>query len=373
MGFEDKIPTIAMIGCQILYSAVALSGRAVLLDGLSSKVFVVYRQCFAFFLIAPLAFFSRRGKREYGLGWKSFGMISLLSFIGVTVNQNMYYEGLQLGTSSAASSITNLVPAITFIMAYTFGLEEVNWRSLRSGAKVVGTIVCVCGAAAMALLKGPKLLINPTITNLSLHPKHNLFLLSYGQEDTWLLGCSYLFGSTFCWSLWLILQVHLSASYSDHIASTAWICLIAAVQSAIWTFMVEPDMNVWKLTSSFQLFSCFFAGLASAATLYGQAWCTTRRGPLFAALFNPLSTLIVTTIACIFMQEQLYFGGLMGGMIVIIGLYIVLWGKATEHQVMNNEENDSSSQLTSDIICNCSENGLEDPLLSKKDPTNLDV
>ncbi|XP_051143242.1 WAT1-related protein At4g30420-like [Andrographis paniculata] len=359
MGFfEQQIPTTAMIGCQILYSAVALSGRAVLLDGLSSKVFVVYRQCFAFFLIAPLAFFSRREKKECGLGWRSLGMISLLSFIGVTVNQNMYYSGLYLATSSAASSITNLVPALTFILAYTFGLEKVNWRSVRSGAKVVGTVLCVGGAAAMALLKGPKLL-NTT---------NNFLLLLSGPEDTWLLGCSFLFGSAFCWSLWLILQAHVSGWYPDHLALTAWMCLIAAVQSAIWTVLVEPDLSVWKLTSPFQLFSCFFAGLTSAVTFFGQAWCTSRRGPLFAALFNPLCTVIVTIIASIFMHEELYSGGLMGGLVVILGLYIVLWGKAKENTATDGEEDDIA-QLKSDetdILEYAVTIDLEEPFLSEK-------
>jgi hypothetical protein len=44
----------------------------------------------------------------------------------------------------------------------------------------------------MALLRGPKLL--------------NTTIFESGGED-WLLGCLLIFASTFCWSIWLILQV----------------------------------------------------------------------------------------------------------------------------------------------------------------------
>ena len=50
----------------------------------------------------------------------------------------------------------------------------------------------------MALLRGPKLL------NAQILPEKSFF----GSEgEHWLLGCLFLIGSAFCWSLWLILQV----------------------------------------------------------------------------------------------------------------------------------------------------------------------
>ncbi|GFP85495.1 wat1-related protein at4g30420 [Phtheirospermum japonicum] len=291
-----------MVACQFMYAGVNLSGRAALVQGMSSRVFVVYRQCIAFLLIAPLAFFLRRGTlKECCLGWKSFWLIFLLSFIGVTLNQNMYYEGLYLANSTAASALGNLIPAITFVMAYTLGLERVKLRSLRSMAKVIGTVVCVSGAAGMALFKGPKLL------NMEFMPRNSIFLGSNGH-DTWLLGCLFLFGNAFCWALWLILQVHVSACYPDHLSLTAWMCLMSAVQSGIFTLIVEPNAKSWILDSPFQILCCLYVGLASAVTFFGQTWSIAVRGPVFCAMFNPLNTVIVTVFACIFLHEELYIG-----------------------------------------------------------------
>lgn len=77
-------------------------------------------------------------------------------------------------------------------------LERVNFGSLGSISKIIGTVLCVAGAVSMALLRGPKLL------NAELQPANSV--LGSGGEN-WLLGCLFLFGSSCCWSLWLILQV----------------------------------------------------------------------------------------------------------------------------------------------------------------------
>ncbi|KAL2228002.1 UNVERIFIED_CONTAM: hypothetical protein Sindi_1779900, partial [Sesamum indicum] len=53
MGLEELKPVIILTACQFMYAGVNLLGRAALLQDMSSRVFVVYRQCIAFLLIAP--------------------------------------------------------------------------------------------------------------------------------------------------------------------------------------------------------------------------------------------------------------------------------------------------------------------------------
>lgn len=59
MGVEDYKPIIVMVGCQFLYAGTNLFVRAALLEEMSSRVFVVYRQFIGFLLISPFAYFSR--------------------------------------------------------------------------------------------------------------------------------------------------------------------------------------------------------------------------------------------------------------------------------------------------------------------------
>ncbi|CAA0820009.1 WAT1-related protein, partial [Striga hermonthica] len=302
-----------------------------------------------------------RGTKECFPGWKAFGLIFFLAFVGVTLNMNLYFEGLYLASSSAASALGNLIPAITFLMAYLLGLEKVNVRRWGSIAKISGTIICVSGAVVMAVFKGPKLLNGELIpANSFTHYLFGIGSSNSSGHDTWLLGCLFLFGNSCCWSLWLILQVNVTALYPDHLSLTAWLCFISAAQSGIVTMIVESSAVSWLSATRFQLICCFFAGFTSAVTFFAQTWCIAKRGPVFSAMFNPLCTIIVAILACIFMHEELYTGSVMGGLGVIIGLYIVLWGKARDQmEVMDNHTEKRNDQTTSSAQID-----LEEPLLS---------
>ncbi|KAL5548902.1 hypothetical protein UlMin_004133 [Ulmus minor] len=182
-GFDDYKPVVAMVGLQIDYAGTGLSTGATFLQGMNSNVIVVYRQAITTLFIAPIAYFS-----------------------SVVINQNVYFEGMYFASSSMASAMGYLVPVIPFIIASIFGLEKINIKSLRSIAKILGTLVCVIGAVSMALLKGPKLL------NTKLLPAGNSIFGSTGGEN-WLLGCLFLFASSCCWSIWLIRKYSILHSF----------------------------------------------------------------------------------------------------------------------------------------------------------------
>ncbi|KAM6552930.1 hypothetical protein CsatB_013692 [Cannabis sativa] len=327
-GFDGYKPAMAMVGLQCIYTGLALFTRAALLQGMSPRVFVVYRQGVATLIMAPIACFTRwrNPYNKTSLGLRSFCLIFITSLIGVTGNQNAYFEGLYLSSSTITTAMTNLLPVMTFVMATIVGMEKVNFQSFRSVAKIIGTIFSVGGAICMALVKGPKLLNTILVLASSISDDENLEL-----------GCAFLFISCLCWSFWIIMQVPISASCPDHLYSTLWMCLLTTIQSAIYTFVVEPDLKVWSLHSYLELGSCLYAGIGTAISFFVQAWCIQQRGPVFVAMFSPLCTVITAIIAALFLHEKLYVGSLVGALAVIIGLYIVLWGKAKDLEEIREE------------------------------------
>ncbi|KAI8565784.1 hypothetical protein RHMOL_Rhmol03G0288600 [Rhododendron molle] len=340
-GIHYYKPVKAMIGMQLTYAGVALSTRAALLQGMSPSVFVFYRQGIATSVIAPIAYFARRSERSC-LGLRSFCLIFLASLVGVAINQNIYFEGIYLASSSMGSALFNLVPAITFVAAFVIGLEKVDIRTLRSVAKIIGTVLCVGGAVSMVLLRGPKL------------------LNSSGGEN-WLLGSFLLFGSSCCWSFWIIFQVPVSASYPDHLSLSAWMCFMATLQSGTIALFLERNPEAWILHSYLELASCLYAGIIGSATsFFVKAWCISRRGPLFCAMFSPLATVIVTIFASIFLHEEIYIGSLIGAVGVIVGLYVVLWGKAQDHEELKTDtvsiSNDDQSTIAEILVDGSSKN-----------------
>uniref|UniRef100_A0A7N0ZU69 WAT1-related protein n=1 Tax=Kalanchoe fedtschenkoi TaxID=63787 RepID=A0A7N0ZU69_KALFE len=341
LRFEELKPAAAMTGLQFSYAGVIILTRAALFKGLSPPVFVFYRQAVATLVMAPVAAFLSSGRyrtqrsAESSMGLRSFWLIFLASLIGVTMTQNVYFEGLYLASSSVASAMSNLIPAVTFVMAFALGFEKIKLRSLRSMAKILGTVVCVGGAICMSLLRGPKLLGLQQD-----HPLQSMDSLFFGPggDEKWLLGSAFLFASACCWATWLILQVPVSKSYPDHVSLSAWLCFMSTIQSGVFALFVERDPEAWILHSGIEFGCIFFSGvIGSALTFFVQSWVVSKRGPLFSAMFNPLAMVITTVLAFVVLHEEIYTGSLLGAMAVIAGLYVVLWGKAEDYRDMKGE------------------------------------
>ncbi|KAM6579657.1 hypothetical protein CsatA_003431 [Cannabis sativa] len=317
---------IAMVALQCITAAVTLFSKLALSQGMSPRVFVLYRQLFATLIMAPIAFLSRwKDPHATPLGLRSFNMILLTSLIGVTANNNTYFEGLNLSSSTIATAMLNLIPAITFIMAALVGMEKINPKSMRSIAKIIGTIVCIGGGICMALIKGPKLFVNTKHYSKLLL----LFIDNIGGENL-PLGCLFLFINCCCNSFWIVMQVPISKACPDHLYSTFWMFLLSSIQSSILTFCIDRNPQTWLLHSPLQFQSCFFAAIGEAVSFFIQVWCISQTGPVFAVMFTPLTTVIASIIAIFFMAQTLYLGSMVGAFAVILGLYVVLWGKAKD-------------------------------------------
>ncbi|XP_048602101.1 WAT1-related protein At4g30420-like [Brassica napus] len=323
---EEYKPVMAMIGLQLCYAGVTLSSRATLVHGTSPRVFILYRQALATICIFPFLYFSRRKSKISSLDLKSFSLIFMVSLIGITINQNLYFEGLYLASSSMGSAMGNINPAVTFLISFLVGYEKVNIKNIRGLAKIAGTVLCVLGAISMTLLRGPKIL---------------------NSESDFSIAKS-LLGDVKDQNMWLIGSV---------------------------TFFLEKDPNAWILHSFSEFATCLYAGVvASALSFTVQAWVVYKRGPLFSSMFNPLCTVIVTILASLFLQEEIFTGSLIGGLCVIMGLYIVLWGKAKDamtNQEQRDNKNNSEVKIhieDSSNTTNCNKD-LENPLLSKHKST----
>ncbi|KAL0305045.1 UNVERIFIED_CONTAM: WAT1-related protein, partial [Sesamum angustifolium] len=76
----------------------------------------------------------------------------------------------------------------------------------------------------------------------------------------------------------------------------------------------------------------------TAYRLYVTVWCLWRTGPLFVSLFKPMTIVITVAIGVIFMKDDLYLGSLVGALVLVIGFYGVMWGKAKEGGLYKGKE-----------------------------------
>ncbi|XVE64549.1 hypothetical protein DITRI_Ditri07aG0109200 [Diplodiscus trichospermus] len=55
-------------------------------------------------------------------------------------------------------------------------------------------------------------------------------------------------------------------------------------------------------------------------------------------MFTPLCAVIVAIFSAIAFAERLHLGSLVGACLIIVGLYIVLWGKRTDNFMTENRK-----------------------------------
>ncbi|XP_072984806.1 auxin-induced protein 5NG4-like [Typha latifolia] len=323
---------IAVLALQLCYAGFHIVSRAALNMGISKIVLPVYRNIIALALLAPFAYFLEKKDRP-PLTFSLLVQFFLLGLCGITANQGFYILGLYYLSPTYASAIQNSVPAITFAMAASLRVEQVNINKRFGLAKVIGTVVSIGGATVITLYKGLPLL----------HEQPHNKLASFANASpilNWTLGCVYILGNCASWSGWMVLQVPVLKKYPARLSALTLTCAFGLIQFLIIAAFVENDIERWKLHSGGEVFTILYAGfVASGVAFTLQTWCIDRGGPLFTAVFQPVQTVIVAIMAAIILGDQLYTGGIIGSTFIVIGLYFVLWGKSEEKKAGNHEIN----------------------------------
>ncbi|PIA57065.1 hypothetical protein AQUCO_00600060v1 [Aquilegia coerulea] len=292
---------LAMLALQFGYAGFHVVSRAALNMGISKIVFPVYRNIIALLLLAPFAYFLEKKERP-----------------------NINFSFL-----------------VQFFFLALIGIEQVRLKRIDGIAKVLGTLSCVLGATVITLYKGPTI-YSPTP---ALHVYHqvqlqessllNISALGLGDAKgkNWTLGCIYLIGHCLSWSGWLVLQAPVLKKYPARLSVTSYTCLFGVFQFLIIAAAIERDSQAWLIHSGGELFSVFYAGFVASGIAFAvQIWCIDRGGPVFVAVYQPVQTLVVAIVASFALGEEFYLGGIIGAVLIIIGLYLVLWGKSEERK-----------------------------------------
>uniref|UniRef100_A0A0E0PG34 WAT1-related protein n=1 Tax=Oryza rufipogon TaxID=4529 RepID=A0A0E0PG34_ORYRU len=326
-------PVAAMVVVQVVFAGVNIFYKlAVVCDGMDMRVLVAYRYLFASAVLAPLAYFVER-KNRTKMTWRVLMLSFVCGLSGGSLAQNLYISGMKLTSATFATAITNLIPAVTFVLAVLCRYERLAIRTVAGQAKVAGTLLGVGGAMLLTLYKGAEL--NPWHTHLdlvaALEARHPAAAAATGNNDRVIMGSMLVVGSCVFYAVWLILQAKLSREYPFHYTSTALMCVMSGAQSAAFALLVDREPARWRLGLDIRLLSVVYSGvLASGVMLVVLSWCVKRRGPLFASVFNPLMLVVVAVLGSLLLDEKMHVGTLLGAALIVVGLYAVLWGKGRE-------------------------------------------
>ncbi|XP_047176389.1 WAT1-related protein At4g08290-like [Vigna umbellata] len=296
--------------------------------GMSHYVFVVYRNIIATVVLGPFAFFLERKVRPK-MTIRIFSEFMAVAFVEIILDQCFTFLGMKYTSASFASAVMNSVPSITFVLAIIFRLERMKLKEVGCLAKMIGTVVSLGGAFLMALYKGPILNIaGSSATNVG-QPEN----VNDPSGNHWLTGACFLLIGCAGFSAFYILQTMTLRKYPAEMSLATWVCFLGALQSGVLTIFMERNTHVWSVGWDSRLLAYGYSGIVtSAIQFYVQGMVIKTTGPVFVTAFNPLRMIIVTALACIVLSEKLHLGSIMGGAVVVVGLYLVVWGKSKEQK-----------------------------------------
>ncbi|KAI8004598.1 WAT1-related protein [Camellia lanceoleosa] len=325
--FTKVKPYLAMVSLQFGYAGMYIITMVSLKRGMSNFILVVYRHAVATLVIAPFALVLERKIRPK-MTLPVFLKIMALGLLEPVIDQNLYYLGMKNTSATFASAVVNVLPALTFIMAIIFRLEKVNLKKIQSVAKVVGTVITVTGAMVMTLYKGP-------IVDILWYSKsgnhHNNTTNSTSADQHWVMGTFMILACTCGWSGFFIVQSITLKQYPAQLSLTALICLMGMVEGAAVALAMERDMSAWVVGFDSRLLAAVYSGVVcSGIAYYVQGVVNKVRGPVFVTAFSPLCMIITAILGAIVLAEKIHLGSLIGAIIIVFGLYSVVWGKSKD-------------------------------------------
>ncbi|XP_077241368.1 WAT1-related protein At5g64700-like isoform X2 [Tasmannia lanceolata] len=326
---DGKKPHLVAIIVQSIYAGMFLLSKAALNNGLNNFIFIFYRQAAATVVLVPVAVLFKR-KEALQLSLVVFIKMFMLALFGITCSLNLYGVGLIYTSSTLAAATTNTLPATTFLLAVLLRMEDVKLKSLSGKAKVVGIIACLAGAMTYAFYKGPH--FNSFSHHYSIASKNShVDEVHTHSSETWLVGSFLLLAGNILWCLWTVLQGQVLKDCPSKLLFTTIQCFLSTVQSFIVAIAFEPNLAQWKLNFDIGLLAIAYCGIVvTGITFYLQAWVIEKMGPVFLAMFTPLSLAITIICSMLFLGEVITLGSVLGGALMVAGLYSVLWGKSKE-------------------------------------------
>ncbi|KAL0314435.1 UNVERIFIED_CONTAM: WAT1-related protein [Sesamum angustifolium] len=306
VGMEKQKPYIAVVMMQCSYAGMILLSKAAMSSGLRPCVFVVYRQAFATLALLPFLFFFRR--------------------LALSLNLNL--AGLDYISATFGTAILSIVPALVFIMAVCMRIEKVAITEWHGMGKVVGTILGLSGAMAFTFYKGP-----PLFSSSTSDETHHSFHENTRTKQEWIKGSLLAIVAQLFYSMWLTMQAPLLKQYPDKLQLMILQCGFSCLTATIYGTAMERNLTSWKLTWNIQLLSVAYCGvIVTGITYWLQAWVIEKKGPVFSAIFGPLALILAAIFSALFLNETLHWGSVLGGGLLVLGLYSFLWGRNREAQ-----------------------------------------
>ncbi|XP_057722929.1 WAT1-related protein At4g15540-like [Arachis stenosperma] len=344
--YREVVPFCAMVAVECTNVGVNVLFKQATLKGFSYYAFIVYSFALStLFLLLPLPFVFRWSRGLPPFNVSLILRIFLLGTIGF-VAQLSGYKGLEYTSPTLFSALSNLIPAFTFILAVFFRMEKISPKSWSTQAKILGSLVSILGALIVVLYKGPTLISASSSPHQSPHVD---FLKDSSPQQNWVLGGFLIAIEFILVPIWYIVQTNVIKDYPAEIIVVFFYNLCGTLISApVCLLLDESNLSGWIIKPDITLVAILYSGFfCTGLSSLVHTWGIHIKGPVYISSFKPVSIAIAAAFSVIFLGDPLYLGIVVGGVIISIGFYAVLWGKANEE--LSEYIDSSQSQPTSKV------------------------
>ncbi|VAI69823.1 unnamed protein product [Triticum turgidum subsp. durum] len=323
------LPTVVMLALNVLSAVMVALVKVAMAGGLDPLVLVTLQQLAAAIFLGPIAHFTE-GKSRPKMTLEIFAYLFVSAALGAAMRQYMVFVGLRYTTATFVSAFSNIAPVLTFVLAVATRAESLHLRSATGAAKLAGTLVSLAGAMLLTFYRGVALTHPNSAHQLHRSPSSPL---SPGADSgrRWTLGTVAILGNCVCLACWYLLQGRIARKYPYVYSCNAFLSTFSFLQVAVVGLCVKRNLAAWIITNKFQILTVLYSGVvATGMSFVLLTWCIQKRGAVFVAAFIPVSQVIVCIMDFTVLHEPLYLGSVVGSVIVIAGLYLLLWGKRQE-------------------------------------------
>ncbi|OMO83622.1 Drug/metabolite transporter [Corchorus olitorius] len=295
IGKEVK-PVIVVLVVQAAFAGVNIFYKLAVLDGMNMEVLVAYRLMFATATLIPLALILERNSITK-LTWRIVFQGFLSGLFGGALGPILFIASLTLTSTTFATSMANLIPVATLILAVILRLEKMDIRTKAGQANLVGILVSIGGAMVLTFYKGKEFKLWSTNINLAKQYGGDDHVTTSKHFRDQFFGSLLALASCISFAIWYIVIAKMNKMYPFIYSSSALMCITAAIQVTIYTIITKRNWSAWKLGWDIRLLSVFFTGaIGNALTVVLMTWCLS----------------------------------ILGSALIILGVYFVLWAKAKE-------------------------------------------
>lgn len=242
-------------------------------------------------------------------------------------NQFLYILGVYYTNANIASIFQPAIPVWTTLLAMLVRIEELPpLRKLRGWAKILGILLAAGGATVMMIEKGKE-------DGETKESSGNF------------LGYIFLLGNTLCMSVYILLQKRFIFNQEDSpwktkpLTVTAWSYLFGALfmglASLYYVNQPEKFTNIPKEEIYPILYAIF---IASALCYLLITWCNMQISASFVTATWPLQVLFCAILAYFILGETMRTLEYVGGTLIILGLFGVVWSNYAEEKEKDSPE-----------------------------------